>query len=56
MNERCQNVVGPVWKLDGESWACELPAGHDAEHEAGDTWWAPDVGNVLASPSDSKET
>ncbi len=43
----CTNVVGPVWKLDGESWACALPAGHDGWHDALDgTQWAPDVGRT----------
>jgi hypothetical protein len=40
----CGNVIGPVWKLDGESWACELPEGHDGDHEADGTWWADEVG------------
>lgn len=48
----CGHVVGPVWKDGGESWACELPAGHDfAEgHEArcstdgpGRVWWVHEV-------------
>jgi hypothetical protein len=37
--DRCRDVVGPVWKLDGESWICELPLGHDGDHAVGDTWW-----------------
>jgi len=45
--DRCQNVVGPVWKLGGESWACELPAGHEGWHRADRAEWAPNVGNVL---------
>ncbi len=54
--EQCPNVVGPVWKLDGESWACALPAGHDGEHDALDgTTWARDVGHEGKHPQ-SEET
>jgi hypothetical protein len=35
---------GPMWKLDGDSWACKLPQGHDGDHSAEDgTWWPPEV-------------
>lgn len=62
---RCGHVVGPVWKDGGESWACELPAGHDLAdgHEArysadrpGRVWWthpergAESVSRVPATP------
>ena len=38
-DELCLNAVGPVWKLDGETWICERPHGHEGDHAAGDTWW-----------------
>ncbi|GAA3957699.1 hypothetical protein GCM10023085_45250 [Actinomadura viridis] len=40
----CGKVVGPVWKLGGESWACSLERGHDGDHKASDgTWWVDGV-------------
>lgn len=40
----CGKVVGPVWKLGGESWACSLPADHEGDHQADDgTWWVDEV-------------
>jgi hypothetical protein len=44
--ELCGKVVGPVWKCGGESWACELPVGHDGDHEADGTWWVDSVCHV----------
>lgn len=45
MTGQCTNISGPVWKLDGESWACALPKGHDGWHDSLDgAQWAPDVG------------
>lgn len=39
---QCGAVVGPVWKLDGESWACQRPTSHADWHATADgTWWAP---------------
>lgn len=44
--EQCRNVVGPIWKLDGESWACVLPAGHEGDHDSGDgSQWAQGTGH-----------
>lgn len=40
----CGHVVGPVWKLDGESWACQRREGHDGDHAAdGGIWWVHEV-------------
>ena len=40
----CGHVVGPVWKLDGESWACERLPDHDGDHATADgTWWVHEV-------------
>lgn len=50
----CGAVVGPVWKLDGESWICELPADQPHEwHEAGDAQWFNETFNLTAEAARS---
>jgi hypothetical protein len=54
--DRCTAQTGPVWKLDGESCGCDLPAGHETEpphqidgidsrdHQCGcGSWWVNEV-------------
>ena len=39
-HDECLDSVGPVPKLDGATFVCTRPKGHDMPHEAPDgTWW-----------------
>ena len=49
-HNECLDSIGPIPKLDGETFVCTKPKGHDMPHEAPDgTWWEPhgDVKNAL---------
>ncbi|MFJ9387745.1 hypothetical protein ACIRON_02925 [Nocardioides sp. NPDC101246] len=48
----CGATVGPVPKLDGETFACARPKGHEGDHEAKDgTWFVDSVARPAGTPS-----
>lgn len=50
----CTAIVGPVWKLGGESWICQRAEGHDGDHATSDgCWWVPTVGQPPKNRKDS---
>lgn len=52
----CGKVIGPVWKLGGESWACSLPAHHAGDHYADGRWWVDSVCRPPATTASTKIT
>jgi hypothetical protein len=44
----CRWWVGPVWKLDGETYVCVEPAGHAMPHRSSDGTWFEECGHPPA--------